>query len=194
MSLLVLTVLWFCDDDGSCYLLFLWLQKTLRNTQLNLALLRLLFHIRTLDLLLLFSSRCLDVAQTSTTSTPLPLASFLRFFSLLSRSLTKKIFFDEYFRCVCVCVVNFEIYSIWIWVGIFFSFFLNLLFSALPNDYFKFCTFDRVYPVIYSKRNSNVCNGAFDKITQHNFYNKTLVAYTLNLLRCSSESQKFPRV
>lgn len=67
------------------------------------------------------------------------------------------------------------------------------MWSAPNREYFKFCTFDRLYPIRYSKRNSNVCNEVFDKITQHNFCNKTLVAYTLNLLKCSIKSKRKKR-
>lgn len=68
------------------------------------------------------------------------------------------------------------------------SFFLSLppkllsLTHTLSHS-FKLYTFDIVSPIIYSKRNNNVCNEVFDKIAQHNFYNNQIqLIYTLNML------------
>lgn len=46
----------------------------------------------------------------------------------------------------------------------------------------KSYTFDIMFPIKYSKRNSNVCNEVFEKITQHDF-DSTLLIYTLNLMK-----------
>lgn len=59
------------------------------------------------------------------------------------------------------------------------------------SDILKLCTFDTLSPIIYSTRNNNVCNAVFDRIAQHNFYSRTLLIYTLNLLECVNDSQKW---